>query len=129
MANMTEREFLTKVLAIEGIADDVKEYAENGIDKLNAKNKKRKGVQTKVQRENEGVKSAILEHLAGGASVASAIGAALGISTQKASSLCSLLVKEGKVTVADIKVKGKGTVKQYTLIATEEDSEEETVEE
>ena len=129
MAIQTEREFYTKVLAAEGVSDEVKEYATKGIEKLNAKNEKRKGVQTKVQRENEGVKSAILEHLAGGASVASAIGTALGISTQKASSLCTLLVKEGKVTVADVKVKGKGAVKQYTLVITEEDSEEETAEE
>ena len=31
---MTEREFLTKVLAIEGIADDVASYATEGIAKL-----------------------------------------------------------------------------------------------
>ena len=115
MANMTEREFLTKVLAIEGIATELSEYATAGIAKLDARNDKRKNTQTKVQKENEGVMTAILAHLANGADVASSIGTAVGISTQKASALCKLLADGGKVTVTDIKVKGKGTVKQYAL--------------
>jgi hypothetical protein len=36
-----------------------------------------------------------------------------------------LLVNEGKVTVADIKVKNKGTVKQYTAV-TADTTEDET---
>ena len=68
--------------------------------------------------------ASILAHLANGSAVASDIGAALGISTQKASALCGLLVKEGKMTVVDTKVKNKGTVKQYTLVATDTDEVE-----
>lgn len=117
---MTEREFLTKVLAIEGLAEDMTSYANESLDKLNARNEKRKNTQTKTQKENEGIKTAIYDLLVeGGANVASAIGTALGISTQKASGICGLLVKEQRVTVADIKVKGKGTVKQYTAVVTE----------
>jgi hypothetical protein len=52
---------------------------------------------------------------ANGASVASAIGSGLGISTQKASALCKLLVDGGKLAVGEVKVKNKGAVKQYSL--------------
>ena len=112
---MTEREFLTKVMAMNGIAKDVADYAAEGIAKLDARNDKRKNTQTKAQKENEGIMTSILSHLANGSAVASDIGMALGVSTQKASALCGLLVKDGKVTVADVKVKGKGTVKQYSV--------------
>ena len=125
MATMTEREFLTKVIAIEGISKELSDYAPESIAKLDARNDKRKNTQTKAQKENEGVMTAIVDHLTtNGSDVASSIGTALGISTQKASALCKLLVDNGKLTVADVKVKGKGTVKQYSVaeIETAEDT-------
>lgn len=116
MANMTEREFLTKVIAIEGIADELKDYANEGIAKLDARNDKRKNTQTKVQKENEGVMVTIVETItANEKMVASEIASTIGISTQKASALCKLLVENGKLKVEDVKVKNKGTVKQYSL--------------
>lgn len=125
---MTEREFLNKVLAIEGISKELSDYATEGIAKLDARNDKRKNTQTKTQKENEGVMTSIVDHLtANGADVASAIATAVGVSTQKASALCGLLVKNGTLTVTDIKVKGKGTVKQYA-VAEVETSEETSAE-
>ena len=128
MANMTEREFLNKVLGIADLPEDLSTYAAEGLAKLDARNDKRKNTQTKAQKENEGIMTAIVEHLtANGSAVASDIGTALGISTQKASALCKLLVNDGKVTVADIKVKNKGTVKQYTAVTSdtaEDDAED-----
>ena len=122
---MTNREFYTAIIGNPNVADDLKTYAQGEIDKLDARNDKRKNTQTKAQKENEGVMTSILEHLANGSAVASEIGSALGISTQKASALCKLLVNDGKLTVADIKVKNKGTLKQYTLA---EPAAEETAE-
>lgn len=120
MATMTEREFLTKVIAINGISKELSDYATESIAKLDARNDKRKNTQTKAQKENEGVMTAIVDHLTtNGSDVASSIGTALGISTQKASALCKLLVDSGKLTVADVKVKGKGTVKQYSVAEVE----------
>lgn len=117
---MTEREFLTKVLAIEGISKELADHATEGLAKLDARNNKRKNTQTKAQKENEGIMTAIVGYLtANGASVASDIGTALNISTQKASALCKLLVDSGKLTVADVKVKGKNTVKQYSVAKVE----------
>ena len=118
---MTNREFYTAILANESINADIKAFAQNEIDKLDARNDKRKNTQTKAQKENEGIMTAILDHLANGSAVASDIGTALGISTQKASALCKLLVDSKKVTVEDIKVKNKGTVKQYTLVTSDTD--------
>lgn len=128
---MTEREFLNSVLAIEGISKELSDYATEGIAKLDARNDKRKNTQTKTQKENEGVMTAIVDHLtANGADVASAIATAVGVSTQKASALCGLLVKNGTLTVTDIKVKGKGTVKQYAVaeVETAEDNSAEDTE-
>jgi Fic family protein len=116
MANMTEREFLTKVLAIEGLEESLTNYANEGIAKLDARNDKRKNTQTKAQKENESTMVLILDTITtNGAMVASEIAGAVGISTQKASALCKLLVDGGKLAVADVKVKNKGTVKQYSL--------------
>lgn len=112
---MTEREFYNAVINAEGINPELAEYAKAGIAKLDAKNAKRKNTPTKEQIANEGLKTEILALLSANPMVASDIGKALGVSTQKASALCSLLAKEGKVSVADIKVKNKGTVKQYSL--------------
>ena len=113
---MTEREFLTAVLAVEGIAEDVRTHATEGIAKLDAKNSKRKNTQTKTQKENEPIKASIVALLTErGARVASEIATAIGISTQKASTLCKQLVGEGALTEGEVKVKNKGTVKQYSV--------------
>ena len=128
---MTQREFLTKVLATANITEEVKTEAEAMIAKLDAKNEKRKTTQTKTQKENEGVMTAIIDLLtANGAMIASEISTAMSISTQKVSGVCKLLVDEGKIAVADIKVKGKGKVKQYSVIVTEvaDENEEEVAE-
>ena len=116
MANMTEREFLNKVLGIADLPAELTTYATEGLAKLDARNDKRKNTQTKAQKENEVVMASIVEYITtNGASVASAIGSGLGISTQKASALCKLLVDGGKLAVGEVKVKNKGTVKQYSL--------------
>ena len=125
MANMTEREFLTAVLAIENLPENLTTYATEGIAKLDARNDKRKNTQSKAQKENEGVMDTIYNTLvANGSMVASEIASTLSISTQKASALCKLLVDGNRVTVADVKVKGKGTVKQYTAIVPDSDTTE-----
>lgn len=113
---MTEREFYNAVIKAEGVSAEIKEYAENGIAKLDAKNLKRKNTPTKEQIANEGLKADIVAMLEGKSMVASDIAKALNVSTQKASALCQLLVKEGKLSVADIKVKNKGAVKSYSLV-------------
>lgn len=114
---MTEREFLTAVLANASITEEVKAYAEEGIAKLDARNEKRKNTETKVQKENREKKGEILRLLAGTeGKVASEIAEALGISTQKASALCGQLAKDELLLVGEVKVKSKGAVKFYSPI-------------
>ena len=116
---MTNREFFNNVIN-NTITEEVKAHAKTELVKLDEKNEKRKNTLNKNQKENELLKVDVLNFIKEkGASVASAIGVGLGMSTQKASSLCTLLVKEGKLSVSDLKVKNKGTVKQYTLIEEE----------
>ena len=107
------------------LTDEVKAWAQGEIAKLDAKNDKRKNTKSKEQIANEGVMNSIVEYIKGnGSQVASALASGLGISTQKASALCKILVDGGELTVADVKVKGKGTVKCYSLAVTDEVADE-----
>lgn len=125
---MTNREFFEKVAKNE-ITADVIAHATKGIADLDKRNATRKAKPSKTALENAPIKVAILEYLVGKENeVASVIAENVGISTSKASALCGQLVAENKVTVADVKIKGKGKVKGYTL-AVAEDVEEVTEEE
>lgn len=112
---MTEREFLTQVIAI--CEDEtIKEYAQAKIQKLDDKNKSRKETLTKTQKENEVLKGNLLEMFQKNPAtvfVASEIATQFEISTQKASSLCRQLAESDKLTTTDVKVTGKGKVKGY----------------
>lgn len=114
---MTNREFLNAIINGE-VTDEVVAMAKAEIEKLDARNEKRRNTMTKEQTANEGVKAQIVEFIGDKtAVVASEIAQGVGVSTQKVSALCKQLVDEGKLTVADVKVKGKGSVKGYTVKA------------
>ena len=117
--HMTNREFFKAVINAE-VNEELKAFAQAEIDKLDKKNEKRKNTQTKTQKENEGIKNSIVALLEEkGSMVASVIATELNISTQKASALCKQLVEEKELTVADVKVKNKGTLKQYAIAPTD----------
>ena len=119
---MTQREFLTKVIATSTDAEIV-EKAQELIAGLDKKNATRSAKPSKTQIENEPIKASILEFLAGGkVQTAPEIAVAVGISTQKASALAKQLVEVGKVVQSEIKVPKKGKMKAYSL-ATDEVSE------
>lgn len=128
MSIKTEREFMMKVLALNiETADgaDIKEYAKQAIVKLDERNEKRKNTPTKAQKENAETMKKILEFVSEkGAAVASEIGATLKTSTQKASALCKLLVDNKVLGVRDLKIKGKGSVKQYFVIESDDKIED-----
>ena len=112
---MTNREFFNAIISAD-INDDLTGFAKAEIAKLDARNDKRRNTMSKEQVANEGVKTQILAYLADHAgAVASDIAGALSLSTQKVSALCRQLVESGAVSVADLKVKGKGAVKSYSL--------------
>jgi uncharacterized membrane protein YheB (UPF0754 family) len=125
---MTNREFYKAVIGA-NVSEELKEFAKSEIEKLDKKNEKRKNTQTKEQKANEGIKSQIVEFIKeNGSSVASVIATGVGVSTQKASALCKLLCEDKVLVVSDIKVKNKGTLKQYALAEVETEDSADTVE-
>lgn len=112
---MTTREFLTAVIT-SNISEEMNTKAQALIDALDKKNSQRKDKPSKVAIANEPVKQAIVDYLTtNGTKVASEVGTALGISTQKASTLCRQLTEAEVLKVEDVKVKGKGVLKAYSI--------------
>jgi len=113
---MTRREMFEAIVA-GNVTDEVIEMAHAEIEKLNARNAKRASQPSKKAIENAPVKDAIADFLGGveEPTVASGIATALEISVQKASALCRQMVAEGRLAVTDVKVKGKGTQKAYSV--------------
>ena len=127
---MTNREYLTAILAIEGISETIKTETEARIAKLDEQNAKKKTTQTKTQKENEPIAQAILEALANGAMISTELATAIGQTVNKTNGVAGVLVKEGKLTKAKVKVKGKGEQTEYTLVVevTAEDTDTEVAE-
>lgn len=113
---MTNREFFSAI-ADSDLSAELKEFALAEIAKLDNRNAKRRNTLTKEQIANEGVKAEILTAIGNGTATASEIAVAVGVSTQKVSALCKQLADSGLVEVSEVKVKGKGTVKGYTVKA------------
>ena len=113
---MTIREFYEGIIN-SAASDELKDFATAALAKMDEKNEKRRNTPTKTQRENESLKAEILATLTEGAHTAAELSTICSLSTQKVSALCRALVAEGKVTVTDIKVRGKGKVKQYAARA------------
>ena len=134
MANttMTQRTFLEKVVNA-NISDEMTAYAMERIKHLDDVNEHRKAKGSKTQRANAEVKKAILASLEENTVYTASQVAEMGIegitSTQKASALLRQMTETGELTVTDIKIKGKGKVKGYSLVApAQEISDSSTVE-
>ena len=111
---MTQREFFTAVITSE-VSEELKVYATEAIEKLDARNAKRASKPSKKAIENEPIKASIREFLTDGSHLASEIAKGLDLSVSKVSALCRQMVGDGILTVEDVKVKGKGTQKSYSL--------------
>ena len=109
---MTIREFLENVISAD-ISNEMNDFARLRIEKLDEKNQKKK-TPSKKKTENDGIKNEILEFMSDGVGYkASDIATQFEISTQKASALLVQLAKYGKVTATEVRIKGKGKVKEY----------------
>ena len=107
---MTNREMFTAIVNGE-ITEEVVAKAHEEIEKLDARNAARKDKPSKKALENEPIKARISEVLTDEPKTASDIASELGLSVQKTSAL----LRQMDVTVVDVKVKGKGTQKGYSL--------------
>ena len=108
---MTNREMFTAIVNGE-LTDEVKAKAAEEIAKLDKRNADRKGKESKTQKENKPIIEAIANLLTDEPMLASAIAEKLEISVSKAS---SLVKKVEGVKITDVKVKGKGVRKAYSL--------------
>lgn len=107
---MTNREMFTAIVNGE-ITEEVIAKAHEEIAKLDARNAARKDKPSKKALENEPIKARISEVLTDEPKTASDIASELELSVQKVSAL----LRQMDVTVVDVKVKGKGTQKGYSL--------------
>ena len=121
---MTQREFITKAIEA-NISEEMNVKGAELLAGLDKRNAQKSATMTKTQKENEVLKASMVEKLEKGKGyLAVEIASAMGFSTSKASALAKQLVAEGKATVADVKVKGKGMQKSYTItLATDEVAE------
>ena len=111
---MTNREFFTNI-ANGNITKEVIAHAAASLEKMDAANEARKNKPSKTAIENAPVIEALTNALTSDPQTAADLATAVGISTQKASSLLRQIVAAGVAVASDIKVPKKGTCKGYAL--------------
>ena len=125
---MTNREFYTAIVN-GNITEEVVKHAQEGIEKLNATAEKRRNSVSKKAQENAPLVDRIVtEILTDEPKTASDVADVLGVSVQKASALLRAARDEKRASVQDVKIKGKGTQKGYTLYVESADAEDEVEE-
>ena len=112
---MTRRERLEMVIA-NNITEELIEECKIELEKLNASNASRKP--TTHQVENVKIGESILTILSDEPKFVEDVLAGLDgeLTRQRVSGILTNLVKDGKVHSEDVKVKGKGKRKAYTLV-------------
>lgn len=112
---MTNREFYNAI--VNGtMNDEIKAFASEAIVKLDERNAKRNSRPSKTAIANEPIKAEILKLFVENEKLlASEVGTALNISTQKASALLRQLVESEKLSVSETKVAKKGVQKIYRI--------------
>ena len=108
---MTKREMFEAIVN-GNITEEVVEMAKNEISKMDERNAKRRNSPSKKSVENEPIKEKIVSILTHEPQIASEIAEKVEISTQKAS---ALLRQIDGLKIEEIKVRGKGKVKGYSL--------------
>lgn len=121
---MTSREFYTAILAIADLPADLSAYAQAEIDKLNAKNEKRKTASGEIKEENKPIAEAIVKALANGQMLSADLAVAIGATVQKVNGVAGEMCKIGTLVKVKVKVKGKGEQTAYALAPTEDTTED-----
>lgn len=112
---MTKREFFEAVIANVEV-EELKAFAESEIEKMNVRNANRANRPSKKAIENEPIKAKIADFLAEKEpTIASVIAHELELKVQKVSALCRQMTEAGVLASTDVKVKGKGTQKAYSI--------------
>lgn len=113
---MTTREFYNAIISA-NINEELTDYAKDAIVKLDARNAKRAATPSKTAVANAPVKEAIVAFLGeqDGARITAEVATGVGISTQKASSLLTQLVEEGKIAKSEVKLPKVGKRMAYSV--------------
>ena len=111
---MTNREFYTNI-ANGTITEAEKEYALAAIAKMDETNEKRKNNPSKTAEVIAPIVASLTNARTSAPQTAAELAVAVGISTQKASSLLRQIVASGVAVSSDIKVPKKGVCKGYAL--------------
>ena len=122
---MTNRDFYNAIINADltaifedEMAKSIKEHAKAGLGKLDATNEKRRNATSKKELENLPLMEQVVnEVLSFEPMTASDVGAAIGISHNKATPILKMAVARGLVGVKDIKVPKKGMQKGYFLLS------------
>ena len=113
---MTQREFYTAV--IETVDnEELKNFATNAITKMDERNAKRKGTESKKAKENAPIKEAILGVLTHEPQTASDIASAISTEDNvfSVNKVAALLKQIEGLGVTEVKVPKRGKVKGYAL--------------
>lgn len=108
---MTKREMFEAIVN-GNVTEEVIAMAQSEIDKMDARNAKRRETPSKKALANVEVIGKITEVLTHEPQTASEVAEKVEISTQKAS---ALLRQIDGLTVTEVKIKGRGKVKGYAL--------------
>lgn len=121
---MTNKDFFSAIINA-NLSEEITDKAQAMLGQLTKERAAAaKRVNSKRAEGNAPVVEAILTHLKTNPMALTAdIAAAIGATTPKVSSLLTTLTNEGKVESNDVKIKGKGTRKAWTLISTENSEE------
>ena len=111
------------------ITDEVVAWAKGEIEKLDKKNAKRKTASGEIKADNKPIAEAILKALEGGSMVSANLAQIVGVSTQKVNGVAGEMVKLGMLDKFKVKVKNKGEVTAYALVATDIEGDKDTAEE
>ena len=106
---MTKREMFEAIVN-GNVTEEIVAMAKAEIEKMDARNAKRRETPSKTAKENAPLKEKILEILTEVPMTAKEVGEKMGLSTAKASALLSQM--DG-LNVTEVKVKGSRKVKGY----------------
>lgn len=111
------RQFLNDIIA-GNATPEAQEMARTLLERLDAKNEKRRNTPSKAQVANAPLRQQVLAYVVQHPSaLASEVATACELSsTAKASALLRQLVAEGECIVEEVKVKSKGRLKAYTAL-------------
>ena len=114
---MTKREFYTAISTNETLTAEMREFAAAAIVKLDETNAKRAAKPSKAAIANAPLVDQVVGLLGAEPKTATDLSEPMALNVHKVSALLQRAVKEGRANSVDVKIKGKGTQKGYTIVS------------